>query len=47
MIGKPTKAPSKAISVFLDAFGALGSFVAPLLHEKVEGLARAGAQQNG
>jgi hypothetical protein len=30
MIGRPNMTPSKAILVFLDAFGAVGSLAAPV-----------------
>ena len=35
MTGRPNMTPSKAISVFLDAFGAMGSLAAP--HQRNEG----------
>ena len=34
MIGRPIMTPSKVISVFLDAFGAVGSLAAPLQHNE-------------
>ena len=37
MIGKPSMTPNKAISVILDAFGAVGSLVAPLQHREGQG----------
>ena len=37
MIGKPSMTLNKAISVILDAFGAVGSLAAPLQHREVQG----------
>jgi len=37
MIGKPSMTPNKAISVILDAFGAVGSLAAPLQHREGQG----------